>query len=48
MQNTQVYFDEHLVASILKSLKVKYLFDVAGNLLLHFQRYEEAKEMFEQ
>jgi len=44
--NADVYIDDHIVSSVLNSLKTKGLFDAAGDLLLHSQRYQEAKDMF--
>eukprot|EP00210_Caulerpa_lentillifera_P003637 g3472.t1 len=44
--NTNYFVDNHLISSVLNSLKSRGFFECAGDLLIHLERYEEAKEMF--
>lgn len=45
--NADVYIDDHIISSVLNSLTTKGLFDTAGDFLLHLQRPQEAKDMFQ-
>mgnify|MGYP000680589220 CR=1 FL=1 len=45
--NCNAYLDESLVSSVLNALEHRGLYETAGDLLQHLQRYQEAKSMFE-